>query len=58
MLAKHQGLIQGRVIRTKALKIEKSEDSSSVDSETTDEYLEKPKPTKRRTSKTQEKPEN
>ena len=57
MLAKHLGLIQGPITRTKALKIVKTESLSSVDSEAMEEYIETTQPTKRRRkSKPQSKP--
>ena len=42
MLAKRKGLITGPATRTRALKITKKEPSSSIDSETTEEYVEPP----------------
>ena len=48
MLAKHQGLIQGPLTRTRALKITKTEPTSSIDSEATEDHAEPTEPIKRR----------
>ena len=48
MLAKCQGLIQGPVTWTRALKITKTEPVSSIDSEATEDYVESTEPIKRR----------
>ena len=57
MLAKCQGLIQGPVTQSRALKIMKTEPVSSRDSEATEDYVESTEPIKRRrTPKRQPKP--
>ena len=48
MIAKRKGLIQGPTTRTKALKIDNNKKDNSADSDATIEYIDEPKPPKRK----------